>query len=450
MTRRLEAVGFALLLACSSAAPAFGQAQEEQVADRLAQAQVEVLRAAQMQEQLAQAEADAAAAGEALQDAREQIAGAEDGLVDAVDAPTDAELLRKLTVTPQSLSVNMSVNFDEEGHVRHRNENGSVSVSVKFDPDQIRVVSYEQLRMRRVVTFAGDVIELGEDDNRHHGRSRINGRSTQIGVSGQLPSEVLAARGIRRLEADFEMRVGLGEPEMAVLEPLSRFYGKRVAIADLPGSWFRVDKNANGVRVTANLETFERFDEPEIYDDRGRKLEARGWSSGSNGQTQYREYRVPAPDEGRMILWLDREVRDLVVPVVIEDVPMPGGEGVARPDLVIRLGPPDRVLREQLEQRLAPGAEGRNRPAQRPLPDGPQVELRIEGEEIEERGEVREGLQPGLGGPGLAEGEAWFAEPEPMRMDAPRVIGDLHLRGAPVIPFEDVQVHEPAILLVPC
>ncbi|MEM9294453.1 MAG: hypothetical protein AAGA57_01505 [Planctomycetota bacterium] len=401
-------------------------------------------------EALVQAQADAAAAGEALEAAQEELAGADD-VADpeaepAAEGPTDEELIAKFTVRPSAVSLNLSVNFDEQGNVRHRNQSGSVSVSARFDPKEVRVVSYGQLRIRRVVTRDGRSIEMGEDAHRHHGRSRVHGNTTQIGVSGQIPAEALGALGIERLEADFEVRVGLGEPEMAVLDPLQRFYGKRVAIADLPGSWFQVDKNANGLRLTANKTTFERFAEPEIYDERGRKLQSRGWSSGSNGQTQYREFRLQAPEDGRMILWLDREVRDVTIPVVIEDIPAPGGAAPARPDLVIRLGPPAEVLRDRLPLEVEGGAPRRGLP---PVPDGPQVELRIEGEEIEERGDVREGLRPGLGGAVLAGGEARFAEVEPLGMDAPRVIGDLHLRGAPVIPFEDVQLHEPLRVVTP-
>jgi len=241
-----------------------------------------------------------------------------------------AQLVKKLKDAvqfwPNSISFRSYLHFDEQGEVRSQQHSLDLNVQVSC-PQDLGVMGYRVAGIDKAVTSAGEALEAKQPNHfgdrfqrmRHHGNGPMR---FNIGVNLPLPTK----RALRLKEVSGRVRFSVadGPRRKAVLDPVKKYVNKRIHINDFDGSRLRVEREGDGqVKVTMNNNLMSLFEEAKFHDADGRSLDTRGWGSGSRGDTQYRSYRVSLPEDGRVVLYYYTNKREVELPFVVKDVPLP-------------------------------------------------------------------------------------------------------------------------------
>ena len=225
-----------------------------------------------------------------------------------------------------SISYRSYLHFNDNGKVRSEQHQLNLSIQARC-PQDIGITGYRVLGIDKIVTSAGEKLELDGHRNHfgnnmrrihRHGNGPMN---FSIGLNLPLPTQ----RALRLEEVRGQVRFAIarGPKRKAVLDPLSKYLGKRIHINDFEGSRLRVTQDEGQIRLTMNSGLMDQYDEAKFFDADGRVLDMRGWGSGSSGNTRHRSYRVTVPKQGRVVIYYHDDTRKVDVPFAIEDVRLP-------------------------------------------------------------------------------------------------------------------------------
>ncbi len=272
---------------------------------------------------------------------REQPAKADDAPnPDAqAKAALEHQLLSALTLSPNSLSINTSINFDLEGQQTNSNVNANLSLTVRYTAD-IAPLRYSNFRITRVVTTGGVAIDLPADPQHRSSGTVSRNNQNQGGnfyLHTQMPPPPRDAQAYELIEGSFELVAAAGEAQDAVLAPLEKFEGIWIGIEGIEDSKLKLNRPGNKVKITMNPATFDRLDRVEFFSPQG-QISPNGWSGSSNNDEVSRTYNLTLPDNGRIVMWFYPNVTTLTVPVRIRGLTLPERAGATGVEMVIRLG----------------------------------------------------------------------------------------------------------------
>lgn len=237
-----------------------------------------------------------------------------------------------LHLVPNQVSINRSISFDDNGEQRSGNHNLSVGFRCEYATDD-QPLSYSDIKLTSVVTSAGESLDINSDrhrqranqtiqpDRRHNGKPFFN-------LYLNLPAPRQAAESLREIRGTIKMQLSDG-PERAIrLSPISKYLGKRFKITDMDDTPMSLRLQQRNENEPPQLEFIHpRSAQPLIrdisfVDARGQKLEVR--RRGTHGSNDEMRQQFDQPDDkSTMIIRLFRQTREIEVPFVVRDVPLP-------------------------------------------------------------------------------------------------------------------------------
>jgi hypothetical protein len=271
--------------------------------------------------------------------------------------------------TPNSLSHNTNINFDQNGKINNASENMSVSFRVQFDAGNVRPIMVKNIDTTKVMT---DALENLTSQSRNGEQSlfswenqgnsnRADSREFYMSMSFTPP--VKPARELLELSGTMDVVYAVGEPAEAVLKPFSDYEGKRVTFKSMPGQYliFSRDKqrgNREYIRVEMPTAFRPYIARITFYDAGGHELSYNGWGGGNNGTTEYRSLSIPLPDKGQIRVEIYPQVKTVQVPFKVTNIPMvkPGAEKQGG-EIMVELHPVAPVNAELKLQQLEPVVE---------------------------------------------------------------------------------------------
>lgn len=264
---------------------------------------------------------------------------------DAPDPNRDPEINSDvLQVLPGSINRSSSINFDEEGFVNNEGHNLSVNLNCFYDPT-LRPLSYELLGIDNVVTSSGEQLrpevhpyrQVIHPQQHNQPRPRFN-----IGFA--LPEPSMRCESIQRLSGRVRFFVGVEPIRHAVIGPLNKIEGRRVRIGNYPDARLVVRREQGRIRIDFTGESWRKLDQVRFFGGHNREFPVGGWSGGGDGRSFTRTYHVPLTDDGKIVVSLWSDVKEIEAPFVVTDIPMPGTPAdEAEVDLVIEARPIDDI-----------------------------------------------------------------------------------------------------------
>ncbi|MFA9477051.1 hypothetical protein ACERK3_01965 [Phycisphaerales bacterium AB-hyl4] len=258
---------------------------------------------------------------------------------------SDDELLDYFRVSPNSFNINSHVHFDDDGNVRNEQNNMGLNLNVFYDPAFIPR-SYRNLTIDSMVTDTGEELNhqhrmTGEQIIHHHQHGH---QSPRFSVNIQVTPPKQPANRIRRVVGSIEVSIPMGEPRHAVLSPIKEVLGKRVHIANFPGSelQFSFEQNNNRSRLQMNAELASLLTDVRFFRTDDQEVHAQSRGTGRHGDRHQQFYQLELPEDGKIMLTFRSENRTLRIPFELEDIPLPHSGNGGGADLVIRaeLGDP--------------------------------------------------------------------------------------------------------------
>lgn len=270
---------------------------------------------------------------------------------------------------PSSVSMNSSLNFDQNGKVNNSNASLSIGMRVKYE-SEAQPVQVRNIQITHTVTDAKESLtsqSRGSEQSLFSWENN-NGQRTQrsefhLHMSFVAPNR--PARKLTEISGTMDVIYASGEPAEAVLKPFSDFEGKRITFKDMPGQFImftRDDQNRGGnnqkqIRVEMPKDLRPHIAKITFFDEAGRELRFNGWGGGTNNNTEYRTLNVPLPDKGQIRVQMYPRVDTKQVPFKIQDVPLvPEAQGEVN-EVMVELKPIGPVDGEITLERLEPVVE---------------------------------------------------------------------------------------------
>lgn len=249
-------------------------------------------------------------------------------------ADKDQEPVVTFEFRPSSVSMNSSLNFDQEGKVNNSNASMSVGLRVKYESDA-QPVMVRNIIATRVVTDTRENLtsqSQGSEQTLFSWENTGNNRNqrSEFHLHMSFTAPTRGARKLTEISGTMDVIYASGVPSEAVLSPFTEFEGKRVTFKDMPGQYIRFsreDRNRGGnnqqqIRVEMPKDLRPHIAKITFHDEAGRELTFNGWGGGTNGNVEYRTISIPLPDKGQIRIQMYPRVDTKQVPFTIKDLPI--------------------------------------------------------------------------------------------------------------------------------
>jgi len=249
-----------------------------------------------------------------------------------------------LRVFPQSISINQSMHFDEQGNMRGDNRSMSLNFNA-FYTAKTSVVSYRILKVDPLVTSSGEKLELTHSHFSERTVHRHHNNQQRFYFNFNVAPPTLAAAKIEKVSGEVEIKMGQGPMLTAVLGPLGEVEGKTARIEGVEGCRVRVQRQDNGqLRVDFMGNGWTNMKEVRFFNGQGIQMNPNGWGGGSAGHGNFnRTYHLNMDDDGRVAFDLWSGMEKITVPFEVKDIPMPGAIEDDAIDLAIKAVPSDEL-----------------------------------------------------------------------------------------------------------
>ncbi|MEO1237095.1 MAG: hypothetical protein AAFX76_09935 [Planctomycetota bacterium] len=265
------------------------------------------------------------------------------------DGASESEIA--LRVVPTHLTINRSISFDENGEPTNQTDQLNARLRCTYDGEP-PLLAYRDLTWESAVTSAGETLDIPANARRGHTqpirRDRRQTGPPSFDLHLNLPAPQRPARHLEELRGTVTLRVAEGDERVIRLAPLSDYLGKRFRVVDMgdatmslrgvPGAGGRTGQ----IELTHPSDLQPLIQEVAFTTAMGGELSAqrRGASTRNNATTQ--RFAIEPPDGAALVIKLYRGAREIDVPVVVRDVPLPDVEPAApRFDLAIATQPLD-------------------------------------------------------------------------------------------------------------
>ncbi len=260
----------------------------------------------------------------------EPAAGAPTAIAPVVPAvaPVTAPPAIKLTLKPQSLSLNYNQYWQNDGSLSNDNGNFNLSFFV-FSEGKVPVVGLGDLEVTDAITDTGEHLTLqgnerSQDDDNDNDNEK--GRHKPVGrVNFSLSAPTRPTAMVKSITGTIAMVTSNGRFKWAELKPFKAYVGKRLHIIGVEGAEVTVAHGRNNMLELRYPQSTEALiDDIQFYDETGATLEANRSGSNNNGATKMRYYTVSVPDDGWIELKLHAVAVTTKVPFTITNLRMPG------------------------------------------------------------------------------------------------------------------------------
>lgn len=255
----------------------------------------------------------------------------------ANDAVDDAALLEQFRVAPASFNLNSYIHFDDDGNVRNEQHNMGMNLNIFYGLD-VTPRAYRNFKIDSFITDAGEELDVqhhmaGEQAIHHHNHGN---QAPRFNVNFQVTRPKQPAEVVRRLKGSVEVIMPMGEPRHAVLSPVKDVLGKRVHIANFPGSELQISRDNDRLRIQMDAELASLMSQVRFFGADDREIPAQSRGTGRHGDQHHHYYQFDVPEDGKVMLTFLSETRVLRVPFELVDIPLPQSGGSGSIDLVIR------------------------------------------------------------------------------------------------------------------
>lgn len=199
---------------------------------------------------------------------------------------------------------------------------------------KLRLVAPEGVRLARVsaVEVSDGAIDGGEKLSTRcsGGPEKFNEWEQERGdydIDFTLPGASVAAKSLVRLAGTVTVQVVAGAAKQADLAPLKDHLGHPVRLEGVDDP-ISLDRKGGGFTVRGSAEFFDQLQKIELLDGKGKAIETRGWSGGSNNDEHYRTYQVQMPEDGSVRLTIAGSATETRVPFAFDNIPL---EPVGKP-----------------------------------------------------------------------------------------------------------------------
>lgn len=261
----------------------------------------------------------------------------------AAEAVPQAPPVPTLDARVQAIQITQRVWFEEDGSSRDDQNSMSVQVRGKING---RIAGWGRPRLTEAVLDTGERLVSSRSDEDMGMMDAMSRRGLPMQAAQQLDFQLelvppaKPARRLASLKGSIEVTLAVGKPQAAEIGPVRDFIGKRLAIDGVENAEVTVVR-ADGKMVELELpRATERLLASVTFKDAaGNEIEQRGsgWNSSGNQRSVRRQYHVPLPLDGTVVVQLHRDLKTVSVPFAVADVPMPGANAPATtPPTVIK------------------------------------------------------------------------------------------------------------------
>jgi len=259
-----------------------------------------------------------------------------DGVAEVQD-PLTRRLRRAITVRPNSFSVSLSLNFDENGRVRHESQSAYLSLAVNTDADE-RILAIDEVVVDQVRTDDDHFLPTRDSSSRANYRHLVNQHHHSSNLSANIRFEQVpprSSKSLKRIAGRLKVRYATGEPKRATLAPLEKYLGRKIRFAGLKDQWLALRRDDDGEdrwELEMKRSILPHVRQIEFQDGRGNAQPFSHRGASYNDERITLRLQVAVPDDGKLMVQVQPNLRQLEVPFELGPIDLPWGDEAGQDD----------------------------------------------------------------------------------------------------------------------